>query len=58
MHFLKSIKYPRWEHWNITYMDDEPWGFLGNGRTEGESKGDFEMMTPYLRNSDTEWDIS
>lgn len=58
MHFLKSIKYPRWEHWNITYMDDEPWGFLGNGKTEGESKGDFEMMTSYLRNSDTSWDIS
>lgn len=41
----------------MKYIDDDPWGFLGNGRTHGESIGDFEMMTPYLRNADVNWDI-
>lgn len=38
-------------------MDDDIWGFLGNGKTEGETKGDFDLMTPYLRKSDVDWDI-
>ncbi|KAK3081917.1 hypothetical protein LTS18_012157, partial [Coniosporium uncinatum] len=57
MHYLKAIKYPRWEHFNIHYMGDNPWGFLGNGRTKGETLNDFEMMVPYMRNADTPWDI-
>ncbi|KAH7377421.1 cyclohexanone monooxygenase [Cadophora sp. MPI-SDFR-AT-0126] len=57
IHFLKTIKHPRWEHFNIKYVDDDPWGFLGNGKTHGETLSDFNMMTPYLRNSDVEWDI-
>jgi hypothetical protein len=42
----------------MSYLDDDPCGFLGNGKTEGETKGDYDMMTPYLRNADVEWDIS
>lgn len=57
MHYLKSIKYPRWEHYEVRYIDENPWGFLGNGRTHGEVLEDFDMLTPYMRNSDTPWDI-
>lgn len=41
----------------MRYLDDNPWAFLGNGRTRGEWYDDFEMMTPYLRLADTSWDI-
>jgi len=57
MHYLKAIRYPRWEHFNFKYMGDNPWGFLGNGRTKGETLNDFEMMVSYMRNADTPWDI-
>lgn len=57
MHFLKSIKTPRWEHYNIEYMDENPWAFLGNGKIKSEVEGDFEGMTSYLRNSDVPWSI-
>ncbi|KAK2770186.1 hypothetical protein FQN53_005696 [Emmonsiellopsis sp. PD_33] len=57
MHYLKTIKNPRWEHYMFRYVDDNPWAFLGNGRTKGEVENDFEGMTPYLRNSDSPWDI-
>lgn len=57
VHFLKTIKTPRWEHFDMQYLDDNPWAFLGNGRIKAECEGDFEGLTPYLRNSDTPWDI-
>ncbi|PGH14607.1 hypothetical protein AJ79_02942 [Helicocarpus griseus UAMH5409] len=57
MHYLKTIRYPRWEHYNFRYVDDNPWAFLGNGQTKGEVEREFEGMTPYLRNADVPWDI-
>ncbi|KXJ91617.1 cyclohexanone monooxygenase [Microdochium bolleyi] len=57
MHYLKTIRTPRWEHWNMTYLDANPWAFLGNGRIKAETEADFHGMTPYLRNSDTPWTI-
>ncbi|EUC47349.1 hypothetical protein COCMIDRAFT_90164 [Bipolaris oryzae ATCC 44560] len=58
LHYLKTLKTPRWEHYNIRYHDDDPWGFLGNGRIEAETKDDFLGMTSYLRNSDHGWEIN
>lgn len=58
IHYLKTLKTPRWEHYNIRYHDDDPWGFLGNGRIEAETKDDFLGMTSYLRNSDHSWEIN
>ncbi|KAI1344236.1 cyclohexanone monooxygenase [Xylariaceae sp. FL0016] len=57
IHFLKTLKTPRWEHFDIGYMDDNMWAFLGNGRIRAEIQGDFEGMTAYLRNADTPWCI-
>ncbi|OJJ01771.1 hypothetical protein ASPVEDRAFT_192049 [Aspergillus versicolor CBS 583.65] len=57
VHFLKTIKTPRWEHFDIEYLDENPWAFLGNGRIKAEYDNDFEGLTPYLRNSDTPWEI-
>ncbi|KEZ43472.1 4-hydroxyacetophenone monooxygenase [Scedosporium apiospermum] len=57
VHFLKTIKTPRWEHYNIEYLDDNPWAFLGNGRIKAEVEHSFEGLTSYLRNSDCPWTI-
>ncbi|GJC86497.1 putative sterigmatocystin biosynthesis monooxygenase stcW [Colletotrichum liriopes] len=57
VHFLKTIKTPRWEHYDIDYLDGNMWSFLGNGRIEAETTGDFDRLTPYIRNSDEPWTI-
>lgn len=57
MHFLKTIKTPRWEHYDIEYLDANPWAFLGNGRIKAEVEVSKEGLTPYLRNEDTPWTI-
>ncbi|GKT88313.1 sterigmatocystin biosynthesis monooxygenase [Colletotrichum tofieldiae] len=57
VHFLKTIKTPRWEHYDIDYLDGNMWSFLGNGRIEAEIAGDFDKLTPYIRNSDEPWTI-
>ncbi|KAH6682153.1 cyclohexanone monooxygenase [Plectosphaerella plurivora] len=57
VHFLKTIKTPRWEHYDMVYLDANPWSFLGNGRIKAEVEDDLDGLTPYLRNSDTSWTI-
>ncbi|KAK5079114.1 hypothetical protein LTR64_002465 [Lithohypha guttulata] len=57
LHYVKTIKTPRWEHFDITYMEDDPWAFLGSGRTKGEVDQDLEAMTPHIRLSDTPWEV-
>ncbi|KAF2180148.1 FAD/NAD(P)-binding domain-containing protein [Zopfia rhizophila CBS 207.26] len=57
IHYLKTLKTPRWEHYNIRYLGDDPWGFLGNGRIKAEVEDDFEGMTSYIRNSDHPWEL-
>lgn len=57
MHFLKTIKTPRWEHYHIGYMEGNMWSFLGNGRMEAECESSFQGLTPYLSNSDVPWSI-
>jgi hypothetical protein len=41
----------------MQYVDDDPWAFLGNGRTKGETEMDLDGITPYLRNADEPWTI-
>ncbi|KAF2176429.1 hypothetical protein K469DRAFT_760317 [Zopfia rhizophila CBS 207.26] len=57
IHYLKTLKMPRWGHHNIRYSDDDPWSFLGNGRIKAEVEDNFEGMPPYIRNSDHPWEI-
>jgi hypothetical protein len=57
VHFLKTIKTPRFEHYDMQYLDDNPWAFLGNGRIRAEVELDLQKLTPYLRNEDTPWTI-
>ncbi|KAF9872441.1 4-hydroxyacetophenone monooxygenase [Colletotrichum karsti] len=57
IHFLKTLKTPRWEHYNMEYLDANPWAFLGNGRIKAEAEHNREALAPYLRHSDTPWTI-
>jgi hypothetical protein len=55
---LKTIKTPRWEHFDMEYLEENPWAFLGNGRIKAEYGNDFEGLTPYITNGDTPWEIA
>lgn len=59
LHHLKFMKRPRFEHFDITYKDqDNPFAFLGNGLTIAEEKYAPNVPVPYIRNSEDElWDL-
>ncbi|EMC92455.1 hypothetical protein BAUCODRAFT_38521 [Baudoinia panamericana UAMH 10762] len=58
LHYLKFLKRPRYEHYDITYKDpDNIFAFLGDGTTIGLKKYGAECPVPYIRNQDTAWEI-
>ncbi|KAI1630504.1 cyclohexanone monooxygenase [Exophiala viscosa] len=57
LHYMKTIKTVRWEHYDFRYHGGNMWSFLGNGRVRAEEKGPKVRLAPYVRNSDTPWDI-
>ncbi|KAF2669324.1 FAD/NAD(P)-binding domain-containing protein [Microthyrium microscopicum] len=57
IHFLKSIKRPRYEDYNYRYRYKNRFAFLGNGDVKGTSSGDVQMLSPYVRSSDHDWDV-
>ena len=58
LHHLKSLRTPKWEHYEITYRNENMWAYLGNGLTEREmikhSGGEIDLA-PYIRNADEPW---
>ncbi|KAH6672045.1 putative sterigmatocystin biosynthesis monooxygenase stcW [Halenospora varia] len=58
IHFLKTIKDPRFEDYNIRYRYKNRFAFLGNGEVKANTqKGNVQGLSPYVRNSDHEWSI-
>jgi cation diffusion facilitator CzcD-associated flavoprotein CzcO len=59
LHHLKFLKRPRYEHYEITYQDeDNMFAFLGNGKTISQVKFGEDVPVPYIRiDEDKEWDI-
>ncbi|KAF2737728.1 FAD/NAD(P)-binding domain-containing protein [Polyplosphaeria fusca] len=57
IHFLKSIKDPRWEDYDYTYRYKNRFAFLGNGDVKATASKDVLGLSPYIRNSDHEWSI-
>lgn len=59
LHHLKFLKRPRWEHYEVEYVDqDNIWAFLGNGKTISQVKYGPNAPVPYIRNDeDAPWDI-
>jgi hypothetical protein len=54
---MKTIKDPKYEHYNYKYHDDNMFAYLGNGRIEAEWKKEVHKLAPYIRNSDVPWDF-
>lgn len=55
LHFMKSIKEVRYDHYEIRYWNQNMWAFLGNGRVEAEVTRDLGKLAPYMRNEDSPW---
>jgi hypothetical protein len=52
------MKTPRYEDYDFTYKNpDDMWAFLGNGHTAGDMDGSIEALTPFIRNSDTPYEL-
>ncbi|KAG4281911.1 hypothetical protein FPRO06_10815 [Fusarium proliferatum] len=46
IHFMEMIASPRWEDFDIKYINSNPFSFMGNGISQREAKG--EDLTYYL----------
>jgi hypothetical protein len=58
IHFLKTIKNPRYEDYNYQYKYyDNPFAYLGNGQVKASKNQDVLGLSPYVRDSDHEWFI-
>lgn len=57
LHFMKTIKEVKYEHYDFRYFGDNMWEYLGNGQVRAEIEHDLPNLTPYMRNSDTPWTI-
>ncbi|KAF2430448.1 FAD/NAD(P)-binding domain-containing protein [Tothia fuscella] len=57
IHFLKSIKNPRYEDYNIKYRYKNRFAYLGNGDVKATASRDVLGLSPYVRNSDHDWDV-
>ncbi|KAJ2895272.1 hypothetical protein MKZ38_006737 [Zalerion maritima] len=57
IHFLKSIKEPRFEDYNIRYRHGNRFAHLGNGEIKANVTGDVEGLSTYVRNGDHEWRV-
>ncbi|KAF2119710.1 hypothetical protein BDV96DRAFT_610597 [Lophiotrema nucula] len=57
IHFLKSIKEPRWEDYDYTYRYKNRFAYLGNGDVKATAARDVLGLSTYIRNSDHEWDV-
>ena len=57
LHFMKTIKEVRWDHYDVRYRNRNMWAFLGNGRVEAEVTKDLGKLAPYMRNEDSRWEL-
>ncbi|KAI2673487.1 hypothetical protein CBS147333_8338 [Penicillium roqueforti] len=60
LHMLKTLKTPRFEDYEIKYLDENMWSYLGDGRTALELKreqGQDVDMAPFMRIRDESWSL-
>jgi cation diffusion facilitator CzcD-associated flavoprotein CzcO len=57
IHFLKSIKEPRYEDYNIRYRYKNRFAFLGNGDVKATASRNVLGLSTYIRDSDHEWSV-
>jgi hypothetical protein len=54
-HHLKTLRTPRYEHYDIRYQSGNVWAFMGGGRTKTEMEPEGKDLAPYIRNEDSPW---
>lgn len=57
LHYIKSLEFVRWEHYEFRYSHGNRWAFLGNGQVQAEIMKNRSQLTPYIRNADEPWHI-
>ncbi|KAF7551343.1 hypothetical protein G7Z17_g5103 [Cylindrodendrum hubeiense] len=57
IHFLKSIKEPRYEDYEIRYRFGNRFAFLGNGQVKANTTQSVEGLSTYVRNEDSDWNV-
>jgi hypothetical protein len=57
LHYIKTIEYVRWEHYDFRYEHSNSWAFLGDGQVKAEITKDEKGLAPYIRSRDEPWHI-
>jgi hypothetical protein len=57
IHFLKTIKEPRFEDYEIRWRYGNRFAFLGHGEVKANQTKDVLGLSTYVRNGDTEWGV-
>ena len=55
IHFLKTMKDPRFEDYDMKYRYKNRFAFLGNGDMKAHVTGDTMGLARYVRANDDEW---
>lgn len=55
IHFLKTMKEPRWEDYEYKYRYGNRFAFLGNGDMKATAARDVDGLSRYIRADDSEW---
>jgi len=60
--YVKTIRSPRYEDYEIEYQNENQWAFLGNGKAKAhyeliDGKPNIKGLAPYMRNEDALWEI-
>ncbi|KAL3444192.1 hypothetical protein BJX65DRAFT_297821 [Aspergillus insuetus] len=58
VHFLKTIKEPRYEDYEIEYRYRNRFAFLGDGSVRAGVEGNALGLATYVRSSDHEWEVA
>lgn len=57
IHFLKTIKAPRFEDYDIKYRYGNRFAFLGNGDVKATATQDIQGLSTYIRAGDYDWNV-
>ncbi|CAK4031916.1 FAD NAD(P)-binding domain-containing [Lecanosticta acicola] len=57
IHFLKTIKEPRLEDYEVEWRHRNRFAFLGNGEVKATASRDVQGLSTYMRSSDHEWNV-
>lgn len=57
IHFLKTIKDPRFEDYDMEYRFGNRFAFLGNGDVKATASQSVQGLSTYIRGGDYDWSV-